>query len=229
KALGSTSIAANLVLAYSSTSDFWQDAVLGNEDTYIQRSVNGLITATFGALNLEQHWSRDLLPTPRNYEEQLFPDYFGSFKKLPIVVAEIKSPTAAYDMVELDNRRVPCMMKLSLDQLLAANVKNPVVVGLLINEGRCRLMSLQLVHEALYIPVELGRFDVPQSKYQLSLLLPGIAPLMVAKDLVSQTINAIKSRPPSFKVPQTTSPLVRPSYHVQGIKIPAPLPPAVGL
>lgn len=42
-------------------------------------------------------------------------------------------------------------------------------------------MSLQLVHEALYIPVELGRFDVPQSKYQLSLLLRGIAPLMVAK------------------------------------------------
>ncbi|KAG0295130.1 hypothetical protein BGZ97_004898 [Linnemannia gamsii] len=79
-------------------------------------------------------------------------------------------------------------------------------------------MSLQLVHEALYIPVELGRFDVPQSKYQLSLLLPGVAPLMVAKDLVSQTINAIKSRPPSLKVSQITSPLVRSSYHVQGIK-----------
>jgi hypothetical protein len=77
--------------------------------------------------------SRDRLPTPRNYEEPLFPDYFGSFRKLPIVVAEIKSPTAANDMVELDNRRVPCMMKLSLDQLLAANVKNPVVVGLLIS------------------------------------------------------------------------------------------------
>jgi hypothetical protein len=42
-------------------------------------------------------------------------------------------------------------------------------------------MSLQLIHEALYIPVQLGRFDVPQSKYQLSLLLPGVAPLMVAK------------------------------------------------
>ncbi|KAG9060823.1 hypothetical protein KI688_008851 [Linnemannia hyalina] len=155
KALGSTSIAADQVLAYSSTSGFWQDAVLGNNDTYIQWSVSGLITATFGALNPE-HW------------------------KLPIVVAEIKSPTAAYDM-------------------------------------------------ALYIPVELGRFDVPQSKYQHSLLLPGIAPLMVAKDLVSQTINVIKSHPPSFKVSQITSPLVRPSYHVQGIRILAPHPPAIGL
>jgi len=75
--------------------------------------------------------SRDALPTPRGFEEVYQADYFAECEGFPICVVEIKKPDAKDDLLEGDARKLPSMLKLSLDRLLDAGVESPVV-GLLV-------------------------------------------------------------------------------------------------
>ncbi|KAF9932170.1 hypothetical protein BGZ65_004575 [Modicella reniformis] len=218
---GKECITAELLLAYSSTSALWQNpsTLATNEDTYIQQSVRAILVGAFGALNFHRHWTREF-PVPAGYEEPLYPNFFAERDKLPCVVVEVKSPAADLEAAAADSRKLPLMMKLALNQLLAAGVQDPVVVGLLVQNNRCEVMSLDLSYEALYIPKVLGTFELPRNKYQLPLLLPGLGPLEAAKELADKTLSAIMKRPRRRKN-YRNHPFVRPSYYVHGIKIPA--------
>lgn len=49
------------------------------------------------------------------------------------MVVEVKKPEAITNSLENDKRKLPCMMKIMLDQLLASGVQDPVVIGFLVN------------------------------------------------------------------------------------------------
>ncbi|KAG0260528.1 hypothetical protein BG011_001849, partial [Mortierella polycephala] len=130
-----------------------------NEDTYTQSIVKSIIFGIVGDLDVVDHWSRDPLPTPHGFEELYFPDYFAEFDNLPLFVVEIKKPGAMDEDLEGDQRKLPCMMKLVLDNILDAGVLAPSVIGLLIK----------------------GVFELPKNNLQLGLLCPAIGPLKFAR------------------------------------------------
>ncbi|KAF9355608.1 hypothetical protein BGX26_006333 [Mortierella sp. AD094] len=103
-------------------------ALRSNEDTYMQLSVNGVVGGIFGDMDVMDHWTRDPLPTPINFEEQYLPDYFAK-NGLAFVVVEVKKPETEGDYVESDRRKVPSMMKIMLDKMLEAGVESPVALG----------------------------------------------------------------------------------------------------
>ncbi|KAI7831379.1 hypothetical protein BC939DRAFT_184549 [Gamsiella multidivaricata] len=175
------------------------------------------------------HTSRtiDPFPVPTDYEERLYPDFFAEKDGLPFAVLEVKSPDADPDDCDVDVRKVILLMKLSLNCLLEAGVKDPVVLGMLVQDRRCEVFSMDITYEAIYIPKALGMFGIPENKLQLPLLLHALGPLTAAREIASNTLAKITGRPRRAQVEKSL--LTRPSFYLQGVKIPEPLPPAVVL
>ncbi|KAF9091971.1 hypothetical protein BGX27_001924 [Mortierella sp. AM989] len=166
--------------------------------------------------------TRDLLPTPIGYEERYFPDFYAEKFGLPFFVVEVKKPEVEdAEVLSGDKRKLPCMMKLMLNQLLEAGVNDPVVVGLLVAECRYDIFLMTLEYEALYLLKFVGSFEAPTNNLQLGLLNPAIGPLHVAQEMVVKTLAAIKGH---MKTGDTTREWRRRSYYVRGIKVPAALP-----
>jgi hypothetical protein len=69
---------------------------------------------------------------PTDYEERLYPDFFAEKDGLPFAVLEVKSPDADPDGCDVDVRKVFLLMKLSLNCLFEAGVKDPVILGILV-------------------------------------------------------------------------------------------------
>ncbi|KAG0370262.1 hypothetical protein BGX24_002070 [Mortierella sp. AD032] len=198
-----------------------------NENTYIEQSVKPFVTGTFAQLDFQEHWIIDPFPVPTGYEERLFPDFYGEKDGLPFVVLEVKAPDADPDDCDVDVRKVTLLMKLSLNRLLEAGVKDPVVIGLLVQDRRCEIFTMDLAYEAVYIPKVLGTFEVPENKLQLPLLLHALGPLTTAKEIASNTLAKITDRP--RRVPSEKNLLIRSSFYLRGVKIPEPVAPAVAL
>ncbi|KAK3829709.1 MAG: hypothetical protein J3R72DRAFT_456721 [Linnemannia gamsii] len=198
-----------------------------NENTYIEQSVKPFVTGTFAQLDFQEHWIIDPFPVPTGYEERLFPDFYGEKDGLPFVVLEVKPPDADPDDCDVDVRKVTLLMKLSLNRLLEAGVKDPVVIGLLVQDRRCEIFTMDLAYEAVYIPKVLGTFEVPENKLQLPLLLHALGPLTTAKEIASNTLAKITDRP--RRVPSEKNLLIRSSFYLRGVKIPEPVAPAVAL
>lgn len=76
---------------------------------------------------------RDQLPVPNGYEEVLQPDFYGEVDQLCFTIMEVKKPTMTMVDIEEDTRKLPCMMKIALNMLIHANVKDATVVGFLVN------------------------------------------------------------------------------------------------
>ncbi|KAG0279978.1 hypothetical protein BGZ95_011722 [Linnemannia exigua] len=198
-----------------------------NENTYIELSVKPFVTGTFAQLDFQEHWTIDPFPVPAGYEERLCPDFYGEKDGLPFVVLEVKAPDADQEDCDIDVRKVALLMKLSLNRLLEAGVKDPVVIGLLVQDRTCEVFSMDLTYEAIYIPKVFGTFEVPESRLQLPLLLNALGPLTTAREIASNTLTKIADRP--RRVPSEKSLLIRPSFYLHGVKIPEPLTPAVAL
>ncbi|KAK3805745.1 MAG: hypothetical protein J3Q66DRAFT_393132 [Benniella sp.] len=80
-------------------------------------------------------------------------------------------------------------------RMWSAGVENTTIVGLLIQERICTVMTMDLRSEALYLLRALGTFLLPGGNLELGLLIPAIAPLTHAKDIVTMTLEAIIHRP----------------------------------
>ncbi|KAG0247918.1 hypothetical protein BG011_000729 [Mortierella polycephala] len=138
----------DLLRAYTTRPGLWQDPSVcifdppllpKNEDTYMEVVVKSVIIGVVGELDVVDHWSRDPLPTSQGFEEAYYPDYYAEKANLPFMVVEVKKPEANANSLENDKRKLPCMMKIMLDQLLADGVQDPVVIGFLVN-GMCHVL-----------------------------------------------------------------------------------------
>ncbi|KAG0197347.1 hypothetical protein BGX33_000727 [Mortierella sp. NVP41] len=181
--LESSGLAGDILTTYTTTNALWQGRtrLVQNEDTYIKRSVMPIIDAVFGSLNLVQHWQRDQLSVPKGYEEVLQPDFFAEVDQLCFAIMEVKKPNMTMDDIEDDARKLPCMMKIALNMLIHGNVQDATVVGFLVNENICEVFTMNLEHEAVYIPKSLGRFKLPQDRLDIPALLLSLGPLTAAK------------------------------------------------
>ncbi|KAG0050921.1 hypothetical protein BGZ83_004285 [Gryganskiella cystojenkinii] len=74
------------------------------------------------------------------------------------------------------------MMKLAVDRMIMADIKDPLVIGLLAQDGHCHVMLLSLPYEAIYLLQGVGPFEIPENRVQPGLLLPGIGPLACMKN-----------------------------------------------
>jgi hypothetical protein len=75
----------------------------------------------------------DFFQLPDIYDqEDLRPDMQYVEDGIPVVLMEAKKPLVD-DYLELkDERKLLCMMKISLDMMIERSIKNPAVVGLLV-------------------------------------------------------------------------------------------------
>jgi hypothetical protein len=152
-------LAIDILSTYTATNALWwnRTELSQNEDSYIKQSVMPMIDAVFGSLNMVQHWyvslhivnnisyesdldflivfirQCDPLPAPMGYEEVLQPDFFGEIEDLCFVVMEVKKPNATLNNILDDTRKLPSMMKIALNMLIHANVRNATVLGFLVN------------------------------------------------------------------------------------------------
>ncbi|KAF9426782.1 hypothetical protein BGZ76_002597 [Entomortierella beljakovae] len=134
--LSSGTLIEEILRSFTSRSNLWKSCseanLQSNEDTYIQHAIKHIIIGILGDLDVNDHWTRDKLPTPRGYEEQYFTDYFAEVSGLPFFVVEVKKPEVEdEDVLSEDKRKLPSMMKLMLDQLLKAGVIDATVVSFL--------------------------------------------------------------------------------------------------
>ncbi|KAF9545057.1 hypothetical protein EC957_011298 [Mortierella hygrophila] len=231
KKYNSQGLAGRLLSIYTSRPALWQTQdsfpsavrVLGlNEDSYTESAVKGIIYTVMGDLEVVDHWSRDPFPTPHLFDEEYYPDYFAELDGFPIMVAEVKKPgVVPQEARKDDQRRVPSLLKLAIDRMLEAGVVEPSAVGILVQDSRCTVSVLTLEKEAIYLHRPLGVFQIPTSNIQLGLLLAALGPLASAKAAVKKTFEAVESRSGW----DTTKAWRRPSYHLKGVKIPAPVIP----
>ncbi|KAI8596760.1 hypothetical protein EDD21DRAFT_387274 [Dissophora ornata] len=119
--------------AYTTRPSLWQDpslqsseelALPRNEDTHTDAVVRSIVIGVFGDFDVVDHWGRDPIPTPQGFEEKYIPAYYAEKAGLPFIVVEVKKLQVEPDMPECDRdrRKLPCMMKIMLDRLLAAGV-----------------------------------------------------------------------------------------------------------
>ncbi|KAI1288057.1 hypothetical protein EDD11_010094, partial [Mortierella claussenii] len=157
-------LAVDILCTYAATNALWQSPtrLARNEDSYIKRQ-------------------RDPLPVPNGYEEVLPPDFFGEIDDLCFVIMEVKKPNVTLDDIQDDTRKLPSMMKIALNMLIHASVRNATVLSFLVNENICEVFSMNLEHEAIYIPKSLGRFKLPQVELDIASLLLALSPLTAAK------------------------------------------------
>ncbi|KAF9197749.1 hypothetical protein BGZ49_001672 [Haplosporangium sp. Z 27] len=191
-----------------------------NEDTFTQGVVRNIILSIVNDLEVVDHWSRDPLPRPHEFEELYFPDYFADFEGQPLFVVEIKKPGTKDpkdSILEGDQRKLPCMMKLVLDNLLATGVSVPSVIGLLIKGSRCEIFSLSLDYEALYIYNCIGAFELPTNNLQLGLLCSALGPVKFAHNLIKRTVDTIIADAGGLS---QRSAWRRPSYYIRGNLVP---------
>ncbi|KAF8959188.1 hypothetical protein BGZ46_001822 [Entomortierella lignicola] len=151
------------------------------QDTYMQAFVNGVIDGVFGDMNVADHWTRDPLPTPIGFEEIYLPDYFAKKDGFAFAVVEVKKPVADGTCLQADQRKVPSMMKIMLDMMYTAGVKDPVTLGFVIAKSRCDIYNMSVEHEALYMYKLVGSFELPKTNIQLGLLFTALAPLTAAQ------------------------------------------------
>ncbi|KAG9326480.1 hypothetical protein KVV02_001659, partial [Mortierella alpina] len=212
-------LAEDILTSYTATNALWQSPtqLVRNEDTYIKQSVMPMVDAVFGSLDLLQHWQRDPLPVPNGYEEVLQPDFFAEVDDLCFVIMEVKKPTITKEEAEADTRKLPCMMKIALDTLIHGNVKGATVVGFLVKENVCEVLTMTLEHEALYIPKSLGCFKLPQDRLDIASLLLALRPLTAVKTIAFKMVKAIKKR--SHLGAGKYSPMTRPSYYIHYLPI----------
>ncbi|KAG0341760.1 hypothetical protein BG004_005918 [Podila humilis] len=224
------SIAGDIISAYASSGVLRDNAskLAINENTYIEQSVKPFITGTFVQLDFQEHWTIDPFPVPTDYEERLYADFFAEKDGLPFAVLEVKSPDADPDECGVDIRKMFLLMKLSLNCLLDAGVEDPVILGMLVQDRRCEVFSMDIAYEAIYIPKAIGTFEIPENKLQLPLLLHALGPLTTAREIASNTLTKITSRS-RRRTRVMKSLLTRPSFYLHGVHIPEPLAPAVAL
>ncbi|KAF9197308.1 hypothetical protein BGZ49_002312, partial [Haplosporangium sp. Z 27] len=130
--------------------------------------------------------TRDPLPTPIGFEEIYLPDYFAEKDGFAFAVVEVKKPVADGTCLQADQRKVPSMMKIMLDMMYTAGVKDPVTLGFVIAKSRCDIHTMSVEHEALYMYKLIGSFELPKSNIQLGLLFAALAPLTTAQIINDQ-------------------------------------------
>ncbi|KAG0366851.1 hypothetical protein BGZ54_004790 [Gamsiella multidivaricata] len=169
--LGRTSLelsdlVGDILAAYTATNAPWQDrtGLARIEDTYIKQQ-------------------RGQLPVPNGYEKVLQSDFFAKAGQLCFAIMEVKKPKTTKEDAEDDTRKLPCMM-IALNMLIHANVQDVTVVGFLVNNNVCEVFIMNLEHEAIYVPKSLGRFKLPHDRLDVTVLLPALGPLTVAKPRV---------------------------------------------
>jgi hypothetical protein len=65
--------------------------------------------------------------------------------------------------------------------------------------GQCHIMTLDLEHEALYIPKQHGYFLVPKGHGGISALISGMAPLKLVEVGITRRTPVVVNRAPSLK------------------------------
>ncbi|KAI8348236.1 hypothetical protein B0O80DRAFT_185877 [Mortierella sp. GBAus27b] len=102
-------------------------------------------------------------------------------------------------------------MKLSLERLLVAGVRDPTVIGFLVQDNVCIFYTMKQDFEAKYPPVRIGDFKVPRGNDTLGLLITKGSLFLTTMSIVETTVRKIRSRTPLL--PQSTMLLmIRKSY-----------------
>ncbi|KAF9159947.1 hypothetical protein DFQ26_006012, partial [Actinomortierella ambigua] len=156
----------------------WAIAAASQEYLDFQRMWNG---SSLGLGSLAGDLVRDPLPVPNGYEEVLLPTFYAEVKRLCLAVLEVRKPDAPMTDIEDGARKLPSMMKIALDMLIHQDVQDPTVLGFQVSENICEVFSMNLKHEAIYIPKSLGCFLIPEYQFGIPKMLPALCPLTAAK------------------------------------------------
>ncbi|KAF9895866.1 hypothetical protein BX616_008668, partial [Lobosporangium transversale] len=113
---------------------------------------------------------------------------------LPLLVVEVKPPGTSKKLLDRDFRKLLSEMKLALDLLFAKGVKDPTVLGLLVQDGQMEIFVMTLDYEAVYIPRLLGKVKVPKGRKSLSVVAEAVPILETTKTAYLKAKEAVGER-----------------------------------
>ncbi|KAF9983206.1 hypothetical protein BGZ65_002058 [Modicella reniformis] len=118
-----------------------------NEATFQQDFVIPILKGAFGRIGLPDFWDT-FLPVG-DKREPFKPDGQWIIDDHSVVIMEAKKPGVREALTAHDERKLLSMMKLSLNEMLTANVVNPAVVGVLVQDRSMEVLIMELNYEAL--------------------------------------------------------------------------------
>ncbi|KAF9586467.1 hypothetical protein BGW38_004363 [Lunasporangiospora selenospora] len=118
---------------------------------------------------------------------------------------EVKMLNKHKDDIEDDTRKLLYTMKIALNMLIHANVQYATVIGFLVDgiycgkctistmyaKNICEVFTMNLEHEAIYIPKSIGQFKLPRDRLDIPALLLALGPLIAVKASVSSIIHVV--------------------------------------
>ncbi|KAF9351227.1 hypothetical protein BGX34_000732, partial [Mortierella sp. NVP85] len=194
-----------------------------NTATYMHYYMSPILKAFFSGMGMAQCWG-DSPELPKKYRRDFFLlRMFGGYRHLTMMVLKMTKRDVKERHRAKDERELFFSMKVSLDLLMKANVKDPEVVGLLVRgnvssidinvfiffgvwtltftmifraDSRIEFFTLRIQHEALYFPRLLGIMEIPRKYTDFDCLFEGLPVVLAARSIVSRTLEAVKSCAP---------------------------------
>ncbi|KAG0202545.1 hypothetical protein BGX31_003580, partial [Mortierella sp. GBA43] len=180
---------------WTSTNALWSQSThkKPNERTFQKQSVDPIFDSLFGDAGLTLAID-DYLTLPSKYKKETFkPDHYGSVSGMvgivPVIM-EVKKEDISGGIKAKDEIKLLSMIKLTLNVMMKANVKNPVVVGLLVQDNNIRVMSMEIKFEALYFPKEIGKVIIPLDQTDFTLFIHHS--YVFDRRIVLETVKAVK-------------------------------------
>ncbi|KAI8345675.1 hypothetical protein B0O80DRAFT_268012 [Mortierella sp. GBAus27b] len=198
-------IAIGITTFCSNLDSFWETYDC-NEATYIDDYIVPIIRPTFRDSGLI-YYRDEYLMLPEGYkaeDESFRPDVqfialSGEHMKMldqitsndkqymlkmgfAVVLVEVKRPLESSETVlTQDEQKLHSMLKLSLDRMYQAQVKDPSVVGLLVQRDQIEVFVMELPFEAGYIVKSLGTVTVPDNPHDLLNIVKGLGMFRTAR------------------------------------------------
>ncbi|KAK3817615.1 MAG: hypothetical protein J3Q66DRAFT_400975 [Benniella sp.] len=180
-----------------------------NRATYMYHYTRVILRAFFSRIGMRQELG-DFFLLP----------WFGGCHYLTVVVSKMTKRDVKERHRAKDERELFFSMKVSLDLLMKANVKDPEVVGLLIRDSRIEFFTLKIQDEAMYFPRLLGIMEIPRDHTDFECLFEGLPVIMAARSIVSRTVavkSCVPNEDPDLSILDNDSehPLCRPSFYIE--------------
>ncbi|KAF9931165.1 hypothetical protein BGZ65_005021 [Modicella reniformis] len=188
----------DLLRKYSMNSNIWSRPER-NERTYSKDLIEPIVDAIYsGGITAKQYWDHFFPQTPQYQYRKLRPDHYATTDDdHPVVILEIKKPKVAKGPVKKDERKLYFLMKSALDSLLRFG-------------NKMMALTMELRHEALYIPKTVGIINIPEDETDFGRLLGGLSTLQELRNITQSTMLAVANKQPYKKIKN----LRRPSYFI---------------
>ncbi|KAF9348966.1 hypothetical protein BGX34_002135 [Mortierella sp. NVP85] len=129
---------------------------------------------------LRESWN-DKPVLPKKYRRDFYRvDSLGVNGDLSLVMMKMSKRGVNERHRAKDERMLLFSMKVSLDMMMKANVKDPEVVGLLSRDSRIEILTMSIQHEAVYISKPLGHLELLRYHGDFERTMEGMPVLLAA-------------------------------------------------